>query len=150
MRQKRSLRGGLQECVQQCRDLATPFVRFAQAHRLSCMVIDGATTIALRGVAWGGDHPLLALRTPQGVEGRQPREIACLGIVKDLSRLQASAGRVNRLFFPGIRGQDCTCYVADDSRPYRPRAETAGPFPLRHGCRCSAIESAKRAKVERA
>ena len=94
----------VQERLQQCRDLPTPFVGFAQDHGLSRMVIDGANALALRGLAWRGDHHLLAFRTPHGFEGRQPGEIARIGIVKDLPGLQAIAGRFHRLFFPWYSG----------------------------------------------
>ena len=141
----------LQERVQQCRALATPFVRCAQDHGLSCMVIDGANTRALRGLAWRGDHHLLACRTPQGFAGRQPGQIARIGRGKDLPWLQAIAGRFNRLFFPWYSGAGllilCWGRLKTMSASCRCRrtVSAATRMPV-----CSAIESAKRARVQSA
>jgi hypothetical protein len=76
--------------------LASPCMGCAQDHRLSCLVSDSAKAIPFRGLPGRGHHHWLALRTPHGFEGRQPREIACISIGKDLPWLQAVAGRVKR------------------------------------------------------
>lgn len=88
----------VQKRLAECGDLATPCVRFDEAHGLSRLVRASTKTSARCGLAWRGDHPWLAFWTPPGFEGRQPGASDRIGIVTDRPWRQAIAGRFTGLF----------------------------------------------------
>jgi hypothetical protein len=63
------------------------------------MVLHGPAAIALCGLAWRRNHDLLPCGAPQGSARWPPGEMELVGIGQNLARLQAIAGRVDRLFF---------------------------------------------------
>ena len=74
----------------------------------ACMIVDGAQTIALVRLPWGGNHDLLTSRTPQGAQGGPPADSKFGRIVKDLAGFQMVAGVCTRLF--------CTAYAGSGRR----------------------------------
>ena len=93
----------LQERWQPRRARPTPCRPLAQDHHLTCMGMDGAKAIPLRGVARRRAHALLPLGTPPGAEGRQPRASQRIGLGTARPALEALAGRCHRLCLPGMR-----------------------------------------------
>jgi hypothetical protein len=87
-------------------DPLAPFPAAEQHHGFARVVVDGAQTIALVRLPWGGNHDVLPSRAPQGAQGGQPTEIEFALIVKHLAEFQLVAGIFNRLSFSAYSGSE--------------------------------------------
>jgi hypothetical protein len=80
-----------------CGDLAAPCAAAEQPHGFARLVVDGAQTLPLGRLPWGGKHDLLALWAPQRAQRGHPPEMAVVGVVKDLTGAQLVARLCTRL-----------------------------------------------------
>jgi hypothetical protein len=87
------------QSLQQFGHFPPAFVSSEQHHHFSGIVVDCAQPVALARLARRGNHDLLALRAPDGAQGRHPAEIESIGIAKHVARFHLGSGIFNRHFF---------------------------------------------------
>lgn len=88
----------VEQGLQQLGDLRPALTSPEQDRGCAGMIVDGADAVVLLGLAGGGDHDLLTLGAPHGVQRRDPGEVELIGIVEDIPRTHIVSGVFNRLF----------------------------------------------------
>ena len=76
----------VQQGLEQFGDFAPPLVPPEEHHGFAGMVVDRANAVVFGRLGRGGDHHLLAFRTPQRFERRQPTDIEFVRVVEDIAR----------------------------------------------------------------